>query len=1082
MRAAYDGGLREQTPPTSRRGPSPSVGAARLLGSKPHIMQPVVVDAASEIAGLEPANGVGVPTATHHSPVFVPSVEAMHDAIRQVLATPQPAVAAERSSKPQGSPHRRSPKPNARQHSPVASPVDKQEATLGTTTDSITQAFQMMISFLAAVPRFVPNQSMEAVLSLERIVNHRGLVHTLLQDAMSEVSLLRKRLIDATAENKQLQSELARAQQEKHTAIDLGVAADGQMVQMCEELKKVHDAKKQLAAEFEKKLHYIVHKEAPITRTTAAEYRTAECARVERECDELRAQLAKREGWRVERGALLEAVARESRGREAASRQLVECEVRNATLAEQLQEAKEQKRVADEIHVAERVALSEELERWRKQRSNPRQTEIIRRCMSERAFHISAFQTWLKWFRAYEDTRRDKAVMENTAEQQLRHVGLEGRLLKAKEERAILLRQVTTLSKLADEQMLRLNQSAASQSHLSPTEKAKQPSQGHQEKRTQRSLSHSERNESAVEDPLTNRMLLALVEDPHGTEKAPTSLIDIARMEEESQKPKHKVHQDPQVQAIQAYHMLAMVLQGIKRRLRLESLRIPHLPLTERSTEPVPRVVFDWIQDVFAFLHHVMSVEDRLLKAKVKLAFMNVRLRPDVKRINAQLHFCSSDAAQTDVLQRQLRGYTEIQRAIKALKGHIEATAVALVSSTDPKKHDQIRLLTHTFEADVNTFMERVECNRKMQFQFELQLLKLRDDKAVLIERLLSGGDHASEARSSRPAGFSGQQGMRRTSMLNHSGAPTGEVPTSPGMTSAASPIRSPIAPTRKISIGDLLPTLRRFDSLASWSPDATSRPMTSETLQHVVAQDRSHAPLAVPPVESHAPSASASTQGSEGGDDEPNTADPELEFTATEEGLEHVRPNAKTDDRNDHVAPLRLTGNVPSTEEIARILERQAALKKPDLPKVPDPWAERCREGYRISSILRAGSDGKLDAKEFLRLTKSTSAITQGVRRSLDSELVSLNKAKARRKDAPLATVSAVSTENHSTSASASQPHGRCESASSVASTTATSAIPYRDNLVRPSVVSLSEHRLRVPSSESSDVISRLLPRHRAQ
>jgi hypothetical protein len=1101
MRSSYDGGLREQTPPTYRRGPAPSVGAARLLGKK----QP-------GDGSLEDllSNGDVVPTATRHQTrIFVPTVEHMHGTISAATSQPQ--------SRAVSSPSRRTSPLPARAAAPSAA------ATSLMPTESVVKALRMLVPLIANMPRFVPPQPLEAALVLQRVVENRALAHTLLVDALADVEVVGHRISGMTAEHEQLKRRVAQLTKERDTAIDLGVAADAQLVTAAEELRTLQESKKALAAEFEKKVHYLVHKDAPITRTTAAEYRTAECARMERECDELRAQLIKRDGWRVERSALLESIARETHLHEAAAKEVDSLQHRISSLELQLQTTVEQRRSADELQVAERLTLEESLQRWQQQRNNPRQTEIIKRCMEERAFRVVALRTWQKWFGVHIETTQERAVMENTAEQQLRQVALEGRLLKAKEEKAILLREVTHLTRVADDQMLRQQ----SQQHGQATSWSPVRAQHATSATSVTSISQDE-------DPATKSLLLlAFSADAKEKAKVPTSLIDIVRSEQDAHKPKHKLHQDPQVQAIKAYHMLSTVLHGIKRRLGLESLRIPSLPLTERSTESVPRVVFDWIQDVFEFLHHIMSVEDRLLKAKVKLAFMSIRIRPDMKRVAAQLHFCSSDAAQTDVLKRQLNGYTEIQRAIKALKGHIEATAKALVSSSDPKKHDQIRLLTQTFEADVSAFMDRVEYNRKMQFQFELQLFTLREQKAALIDRLL-GGDGtgtSSPTRRSQPGSPN-----HRKAMLDHGMAPEGAGFSSPGMTTT-SPVSPPGAMAKQVSIGELLPTLRRFGSVGSWAPDATSRPITSDVLQSVVALDKASLPkaavLASPlhdiPFADNMMDHNGSGQSSSRRtpvvdlDDKGHIAmvdddchdraadDPELEFIATEEGLQQMHQTQldtpHDQERKQTKAPLLLTRHVPSVEDIARILARDGALKRLDAPKVPDPWAERCKEGYRISSILRAGADGKIDAKEFLRLSQGTSAITQSVRRSLDSEIIALNKARQRR-DAPiaplLASASALAAQQQSQAGtfghvhvksaaalhkhSSSPQHGppaqwRCDSATSYTSTSNhTATIAHRDNFVRPAVVGLSEHRLRVPSSESSDVIHKLLPRHRAQ
>ncbi|CUI12375.1 Hypothetical protein, putative [Bodo saltans] len=1118
MRSSYDGGLREHTPPTYRKGPAPSVGAARLLGKKQ------TGDTSPSLEEALFTGDVGVPTASKHQMrIFVPTVEHMHTTISAATSQPQSRVVS--------SPSRRSSPPPSRATAPSSS-----FASL-VSTESIAKALRMLTPLISSIPRFVPPQPLEAASSLGKIVENRAIVQALLVDALADVEVLGARMAAIKADNERLKRDVAQLTRERDTAVDLGVAADAQLVTAAEEMRALQESKKALAAEFEKKVHYLVHKDAPVTRTTAAEYRTAECARMERECDELRAQLTKRDAWRVERSALLESIARETRLREAAANEVASLQHRISALETQLQTTIEQHRSSDELQLAEHLKLGESLQRWQLQRSNPRQTETIKRCMQERAFRARASRTWRQWFGVYVETMQEKAVMENTAEQQLRQVALEGRLLKAKEEKAILIREVTHLTRMADDHMLR-QQSHQQSSHQPGQTPSWSPIRG------QPTSATPTKSITQEEDPATKSLLLlAFSADAKEKAKVPTSLIDIVRNEQEAHKPKHKIHQDPQVQAIKAYHMLSTVLHGIKRRLGLESLRIPALPLTERSTESVPRVVFDWIQDVFEFLHHIMSVEDRLLKAKVKIAFMNIRLGPDMKRIAAQMHFCSSDAAQTDVLKRQLNGYVEIQRAIKALKGHIEATAKALVSSSDPKKHDQIRLLTQTFEADVSTFLDRVEYNRKMQFQFELQLRTLRDQKAALIDRLL-GGDGSgtsSPTRRSQPGSPS-----HRKAMLEHGMAPEGAGITSPGMTTA-SPVSPATVMTKQVSIGELLPTLRRFGSVGSWAPDAASRPITSDVLQSVVALDKAALPKAMIPASSdplhdipfadnnnmdpnHSGQSSSrrtpvvdlgDTSNVLMGDDDDydRTAgnDPELEYIATEEGLQALHPPQHDEAQHDEDnsghkssnAPLLLTRHVPSVEDIARILARDGALKRLDAPKVPDPWAERCKEGYRITSILRAGADGKIDAKEFLRLSQGTTAIAQSVRRSLDSEILALNKAKARqRRDAPIAPLLASATAlaaqqqsqagtfSHAHVKSAAslhkhvsqQPQGppaqwRCDSATSHTSTSNhTATIAHRDNLVRPAVVGLSEHRLRVPSSESSDVIHKLLPRHRAQ
>lgn len=1090
--AAFDGGLREQTPPANRRGPSMSIGAQRLRHASPTSTAAesggdsgtVTTPRDSDMGWRSPVKQDRHAHVLDGACIFVPTVEHMTSIMSQPQHHVPPATSPKRRAA--ASPRNGASVAAVGQPPVIFSLGSTALAPANTTSrlvshESVGKSLEYFASFVAAIPRCVPDQPLHSHKYLRAVVEARAAMEAVMHDARADIAALGLKCHTLVGKVHALEKALADAQHTANVASDLAVASDAQLVTMHEELKRVHEEKKWLAAEFEKKLHELTHLAAPQARTLASEFRTAECARMELECGELRAQLSKRNGWLMERTALVETAQREQRAREAMGNKLAERDAQVLALREEIAFVRAQRETSERSHTEERNSLTRELDSWRKQRSVPRQTAILRAAMHERGQRLNVKTCWDRWV-AFHSERCGTAshrFNNNLATSDADVASsdtfvLEGKLLKLKEEKAILMRELAKVTQRADEQMLNL---VASQRDLRA---ARSREEAVVQEVTQLKKRHSDLascSTSSPQSPTGNNAISfrlqqhdddpqSLVELAENLSKAPpVSRLDIDGGQAQGKKKRDGADQDPQVQALKAYHMLATVLQGLKRRLGIASLKIPSLPIAERTTEAVSSIVFRWIQDVFEFLHHVMGIEDRLLKTKVKLTYINVQLKPSIRRVEAQLRFSSSDAAVVSVLKRQLAGYVEIQQAVKAMKGHIDATLRALLSSSDSKKQEQIGVLTSTFEADVSDFMMRVQANRHTQFQFELQLVHLRQNRQELIERLLR------------------EDKQKPTKQRNAASQPASPAKGSP-LTAVASPAKD-VEP-QKVTIGDLLPTLKRFDqsSVGSWEQQ-DSRPVTAETLEMNVKLESAEVEAvegAKTPTKEDNDEPPPVDEVSGGGDDDAGTPRQTHEVPVSSQ---------KSAEHSGEPAAAVVT---PMTLKIAAALDAHKSASRVVAPSpskaVLDTWAARKREGWRICSLLEGDADGRLGAKEFLRLSKELTDTKEIVRRRLDAEVEMLMRSSKSRvppkhHNSPVVGRSISQTEDNRRSPSrirkgpaSSSPLPQASTAAQQSPSASPHIIPARDNLQRPSVASLSHPKLHIPLKDSNEILHELLPR----
>lgn len=957
-----------------------------------------------------------------------------------------------------------------------AAAVDLNKTLSNPDTNAVMQGLGELVQFLGMIPRYCPSQPLEAKAALEAIVVQRAAIAQTAQMVLNDVLRLMTELDHSRRQGLRQADRLQRLQEQVDGASDIAIAADAQMVLAAEDLRRCEEQKKDLAAEFERKLFRLSQVDAPNARVLAREYRSEDCARVERECDELRQQLMKRNLWLVERAAWLEKLSRVTEEHQLERAAAADWKKRCGELEVELLAQRRAAEIREEAAFAERGKFMSEIEQHRAQRHTLRELVVIERLQALRAEDHYRQSAWARWMhftqaRKMETVRADCEAVKTNAS-----IVNSGRQIKFKEEKQVLMREVSRLTERIDTLTARNRELEEWQTHH-------QQQQLNLLSNTVQTQKHEDSNKAS--SALSN----------HGG----ASL--------------HR-NDELQLQAMQSYHTLCQVLHGLKRRLGLDAMKIPALAAAERATEPLPVIVFDWISESFSFLSHVLKIEDRLLKIKVKLAYVHLQIKPQLERVSELMRFSQGDPPRLAVLRKQHAQYSEIHRGYIALRGQIEATAKALISSTDPKKKEQIAVLTNTFEADVVTFLEKVAQNRKIQFTLELQLTRLQnqaattgssttnkkkgaDGKGGFSSHLLpplpspvGKGGHRSPSTTHHhhhgegaddaagtPHGF--HEGSELYSQMAMSNEGEGRASTSPreGEEGEYGRRQSNDETTplpRPSSIGELLPKLRKFQGhtpepgrsgISSWE---VSRPTTNGTLCGVVG------PL---------PTTSEEAGGrNSAGDGTPGSVDVTILDMDHQKQQAAAKGSSKL--KSSSLAPVTLSRNIPAPGE--DLHKGGKRVGGPTVIPVMDTWAERQRQAMLVTSILKpTGPDGRMNLKDFQEMQRNAATVVKSLRRSYP-ELPKQQRGWAKTVPATTMSTTQQSLSPLQQSSSSMQGGGSTHSESganvllaspgaALVLSDAPDVIPMRQTILRSPLL-LEKHR--VTAEDTNQIVQQLLPR----